>query len=134
MKTLKKIKNLLHFIQSLPHEKRLYLLQVSLIVISLIGFLVWMSIFKNQVSDNKIALEEQKNVTPSKLDIFKRGIYAAYQDSLLPALKKTSQILLSLFSFSVQVVIEVFNFTSHLTQQIFIQYKAYAQLVYHFLF
>lgn len=134
MKIIQRIKNLIHFLQSLPYEKRVYLLQISLIVVVLIGFLVWMSVFKSEVSNNKVALEEKKDVTPSKLDIFKKGIYLSYQDVLLPALKKASEVFISLFSFSVQIVIRVFNFTSHLAQQILVQYKAYAQLIYQVFF
>lgn len=134
MKVIKKIKNFFVFLQSLPYEKRLYLLQISLVVVGLIGFLAWISIFSHQVSENRIALEEQNKTVPSKIDVFKKGIYAVYQDSLLPFLKQISQVLLSFFSFSVQVVIRIFNFASHLAQQILIQYKAYAQLIQHFLF
>jgi len=137
-KFFQKIKEMIKNIRVLPYEKRLFILRVSLVSVALVLLILWIGIFKNEVSSNhplatnEIKAEE-KIQSLSKLEIFKKGLYLTYNEHFLPILKILSEGLSGFFSLIVKVVIKLFNITTFVFHQIFIQYKSYAQLI-HYIF
>jgi hypothetical protein len=136
-KIFQKIKEIIEKARALPYEKRLALLQISLISSGLILVILWFGIFKSEISSthplavNEVQEEKVQNV--SRWEIFKKGLYLAYSESFLPLLKKLGEGLADVFGLMVELVIKIFNITSYALRTIFFQYKSYAQLI-HYIF
>jgi len=136
-KIFQKIKEIIEKARALPYEKRLALLQISLISSGLILVILWFGIFKSEISSthplavNEIQEEKVQNV--SRWEIFKKGLYLAYSENFLPFLKKLGEGLADVFGLMVELVIKIFNITSYALRTIFFQYKSYAQLI-HYIF
>ncbi len=136
-KILIKINNAITFLRSLPYQKRAYLFKISILTTGLILFVVWMMMLPSQITSS-MKVEKQttevNNQSVGKWAVLKRGVYAFYQDDILPLLKKTSDIFITVFSASVKGVIALYNTTSRIIHPLVVQYKAYAQLIQQFCF
>jgi hypothetical protein len=127
-------------LRSQPYQKRLLILRISLVVVLCLLLAWWFYILKNSITENPSIssdkIEEnnkKKNEEVSHWEVFTKGALIIYQNNILPFFKKVGDIVLSLFSNIVGIVIEISQAIFYVVNQITIQFKAYIELISSFL-
>ncbi len=129
------IKNL----RSQPYERRVWLLQISLIIVLCLLLIWWIFILKNTINKSQTTFNTEQAVVENNIkkenkisqwDIFKNGLSIIYQNDFKPFFQKIGKVALEIFSVIVGIVIKISQGIDYIFTQLTTQFKAYGELIY----